>query len=134
MIPFQHVAALLIVCIGGFFLFVGSVGVVRLPDFYSRTHAATKSDTLGIMLVLGGLVIYEGFTENSIKLIIAIVFVALANPVGSHALAKAAFRYGLEPWFLNPPKSAAREAPDASEPPKSEPKKPGKRSKRKGRG
>ncbi len=120
MIPFQHIAALLIVCIGGFFLLVGSLGVVRLPDFYSRTHAATKSDTLGIMLVLGGLVIYEGFTENSIKLIVAIIFVALANPVGSHALAKAAFRYGLEPWFAPKKESRGTRQEQTAEPAKEE--------------
>jgi multicomponent Na+:H+ antiporter subunit G len=100
MISFQHIAAMVIVGAGAFFLLVGSIGVVRLPDFYARTHATTKSDTLGIMLVLGGLAVYEGLTENSLKLLIAIVFVALANPVGSHALARAAFRYGLKPWFL----------------------------------
>lgn len=96
---FQDVVSLLFISAGAFFLLVGSIGIVRLPDFFSRTHATGKSDTLGIMLVLGGLAVFEGLTLNSAKLLIGIVFVGLANPVGSHALAKAALRYGLKPWF-----------------------------------
>lgn len=99
MIEIQHTFAILVVAAGAFFMLVGSIGIVRLPDFFSRIHATSKSDTLGIMLVLGGLALYEGLSLNSVKLIIAIAFVALANPVGSHALAKAALRYGLKPWF-----------------------------------
>lgn len=95
----QDILSLLIISAGAFFLLVGSIGIVRLPDFFSRTHATGKSDTLGIMLVLGGLAVFEGLTLNAVKLLIAIVFVGLANPVGSHALAKAALRFGLKPWF-----------------------------------
>jgi len=80
-------------------MLIGSIGLLRLPDFYSRTHATSKSDTLGIILVLGGLAFYEGFNINSAKLLIAIIFVGLANPVGVHALARAAFKQGLKPWF-----------------------------------
>lgn len=99
MIEIQHTLAIFVVIAGAFFMLVGSIGIVRLPDFFSRTHATSKSDTLGIMLVLGGLALYEGASLNSVKLVIAIVFVALAYPVGAHALAKAAFRHGLKPWF-----------------------------------
>ncbi|MBM4160573.1 MAG: monovalent cation/H(+) antiporter subunit G [Ignavibacteria bacterium] len=95
----QYGVSIAMVAAGTFFMLVGSIGIIRLPDFFSRTHAAGKSDTLGIMLVLGGLAMYEGFTVNSAKLLIAIVLVALANPVGMHALAKAALRYGLKPWM-----------------------------------
>jgi multicomponent Na+:H+ antiporter subunit G len=93
----REILALPFLFAGAFFLLVGSIGIIRLPDFFTRTHATSKSDTLGIMLVLGGLAIYEGLTLNSAKLLLAIVFVALANPVGSHALARAALRFGLKP-------------------------------------
>jgi multicomponent Na+:H+ antiporter subunit G len=91
------ITIVLVVC-GAFFMLVGSIGVIRLPDFFSRSHATSKTDTLGIMLVLGGLAVYEGFTLSRLKLLIIIVFVVLANPVGSHALARAAYFIGLKPW------------------------------------
>ncbi len=84
---------------GAFFLLVGSIGLIRLPDFYTRNHATGKSDTLGIMLVLFGLILIEGFTLNSAKLLFILIFVFLTNPTGTHALANAAWHYGLKPWF-----------------------------------
>ncbi len=59
---------------GAFFLLVGSIGLIRLPDFYTRNHATGKSDTLGIMLVLFGLILIEGVSLNSAKLLIANYF------------------------------------------------------------
>jgi multicomponent Na+:H+ antiporter subunit G len=88
---------------GTFFLLIGSIGVVRLPDFFARTHATGKSDTLGLILALSGLALHEGFTLNSAKLLAAVVFVALTNPVGTHALARAAYRSGLRPWLFDSP-------------------------------
>ncbi|MEX0639122.1 MAG: monovalent cation/H(+) antiporter subunit G [Balneolaceae bacterium] len=93
----QNILTILFVVAGIYFMFVGSLGLIRLPDFYSRTHAASKSDTLGILLVIIGLVIYNGFEIASFKLLLIVLFVALANPIGSHALARAAWRSGLEP-------------------------------------
>ncbi|MBE0607319.1 MAG: monovalent cation/H(+) antiporter subunit G [Deltaproteobacteria bacterium] len=84
---------------GAFFLMVGSVGLVRLPDFYCRNHATGKSDTLGVMLVIFGMILIEGFTLNGAKLFFVLVFVFLTNPTGTHALANAALRSGLKPWF-----------------------------------
>lgn len=99
MINLQDVISVIMAGAGVFFMFVGGIGIIRLPDFFSRTHAIGKSDTLGIMLVLGGLAVHLGFTLTSVKLIIALLFVALANPVASHALAKSAITSGLKPWF-----------------------------------
>ena len=82
-------------------MLVGSIGILRLPDFYARTHAVSKSDTLGIIFVILGLVIYEGFTQSGIKLVLIVIFIALSNPVGSHALARAALKKGLKPLFSN---------------------------------
>ena len=61
----QQIISMLFVVAGAFFLFVGSIGIIRLPDFYSRSHATSKSDTLGLLLVLVGLAIFEGITLNS---------------------------------------------------------------------
>ncbi|SMO37708.1 monovalent cation/H(+) antiporter subunit G [Gracilimonas mengyeensis] len=90
-----------IICIvaGIFFLLIGSIGIIRLPDFYSRTHATSKSDTLGMMLVILGLMIFEGLTINTGKLFLILLFILLANPIGAHALARAALNAGLKPLF-----------------------------------
>jgi multicomponent Na+:H+ antiporter subunit G len=109
-----RIISMLVVAAGAFFLLVGSVGIIRLPDFYARTHATSKSDTLGLMLVLAGLAIYEGFDLNSVKLLLVLVFVVLTNPVGAHALARAALEFGLRPTFAGEPRDAgAAELVDA---------------------
>ncbi len=84
--------------IGCFFIVVASIGVVRFPDFYSRMHPAGKTDTLGQATVLIGLMIYEGFSLISVKLLIIILFAFIANPTATHALANAAYAVGLKPW------------------------------------
>lgn len=97
------VVALVLLGAGAFFLLVGSIGIIRLPDFYARAHATGKSDTLGLMLALLGVGVHEGITLNSAKLVVVVAFVALTNPVGTHALARAAYQAGLQPWFTGAP-------------------------------
>ncbi len=99
MAEIQNILTVLLIVTGSFFMLVGSIGVIRLPDFFTRSHATSKSDTLGIMLIILGLMVYEGFCLNSLKLLIIFVFVAIANPVGAHALARAALSFGIKPWF-----------------------------------
>lgn len=93
----QITFTVLLIILGILFILMGSIGIVRLPDFYSRSHAASKSDTLGIMFVIGGLMVYEGFSQSSLKLLLIIVFIWLSNPIGSHALARAALKKGIKP-------------------------------------
>lgn len=97
MIDIASIFTIVFVVAGIFFLLIGSIGIIRLPDFYSRTHAISKSDALGIMLVILGLIIYEGFHINSLKLLLILLFISLANPIGVHALANAAYESGLKP-------------------------------------
>ncbi|HET8865732.1 MAG TPA: monovalent cation/H(+) antiporter subunit G [Gracilimonas sp.] len=99
MIDFTSILTIVFVVAGIFFLLIGSMGIIRLPDFYSRTHATSKSDTLGMMLVIIGLMIFEGLTINSGKLLLILLFILLANPIGAHALARAALNAGLNPIF-----------------------------------
>lgn len=96
---FRILISAIFISFGAFFLLIGSIGLIRLPDFYARAHATGKSDTLGIMLVIGGLIIFEGFTINSAKLLIMIIFVGLTNPTATNALTRAAYRFRLRPWF-----------------------------------
>ena len=84
--------------IGAFFMLAGTIGFVRFPDFYSRMHATGKCDTLGEGLMLVALIIYGGATFVSVKILFLIVFILLANPTSTHAIAKAAYDVGLEPW------------------------------------
>ena len=84
--------------VGCFFVLVASIGIVRFPDFYSRMPPAGKADTLGQAMILLGLMVYEGFSFVSVKLLIIIVFIFIANPTATHALAKAAYVVGLKPW------------------------------------
>lgn len=93
----QITFSILFIVLGIAFILMGSIGIIRLPDFYSRSHAASKSDTLGVMFVIGGLIIYEGFTQSSLKLLFIILFIALSNPIGTHALARAALKKGIKP-------------------------------------
>lgn len=94
-----EVVSLILIVAGAFFLLVGSIGIVRLPDFFTRAHATGKTDTLGLILALAGLAVHDGLTLNSAKLLVAAVFVGLTAPVGTHALARAAYRSGLRPWY-----------------------------------
>ncbi|MDZ7658643.1 monovalent cation/H(+) antiporter subunit G [Fodinibius sp.] len=101
MINISSILTIIFVVLGIFFLLIGSIGTIRLPDFYSRTHATSKSDTLGMMLIIIGLIIFEGLTINSGKLFLVLLFIMLANPIGAHALARAAHESGLKPRFLD---------------------------------
>lgn len=82
---------------GAFLCAVGGLGVLRLPDFYSRQHAAGITDTLGSAFVLIGLMLQSGFTLNAAKLVMILVFLLLTSPVATHAIAQAAKQSGLKP-------------------------------------
>ena len=84
--------------IGCFFVIVTAIGIVRFPDFFSRLHPAGKTDTVGQAFVLIGLMIYEGFSLVSIKLMIIVVFIFIASPTATHAIAQAAFLKRVAPW------------------------------------
>ena len=88
---------------GLFFLLVGSVGLLRFPDFYTRLHATGKCDTLGTGLIIVGLIIYHFFNYRGdvlvpAKLAFLVFFIFIANPTATHAIMKAADQTGLKPW------------------------------------
>jgi len=87
---------------GLFFMVAGAVGVLRLPDFYSRLHAIGKNDTLGVTLMVLGLATIEGLSRSSAKMLLLVLFIAIANPVATHALGRAAWKSGLQPWRREP--------------------------------
>lgn len=89
--------AIALIVIGLVFLVIGSIGMLRLPDVFSRAHALSLTDTLGAGFVLVGLAFYEGFTINFLRILIVLLLVFLMNPVISHATLRAAYRSGLRP-------------------------------------
>ena len=86
------------ILIGVVFALVGSIGLNRLPDFFTRAHAATKPDTLGLLFTMVGLAVLNGFERTSGKLLLIVIFVVIANPAAAHALGRSAVRSGIQPW------------------------------------
>jgi len=77
---------------GGMFVLVGGVGVVRMPDIFTRLHAASVADTMGAGLILLGLILQSGFDLGTFKLLLLLVFLLFTGPTATHALAEAALR------------------------------------------
>jgi multicomponent Na+:H+ antiporter subunit G len=82
---------------GGFFCVVGAVGMLRMPDFYTRMHAASVIETLGAGLILLGLMFQAGPSLVAVKLLMVGVLILFASPSSTHALARAAMVRGLKP-------------------------------------
>jgi len=101
MIPLEAIrdaTVVLLFCFGMFFFLVGTVGLVRLPDFFSRTHAASKCDSVGAGALLLALAIHNGLCPSTLKILVLIVLVLLNSPTIGHALARAAHRTKLLAW------------------------------------
>jgi len=94
----SQIIAIILLSIGFCLMAIAVVGIFRLPDFYSRLHAAGKIDSLGVALTLLGLIIYNGFSLTSGKILLIIIFVFLTSTLGAHLLAKAAYSAGIKPW------------------------------------
>ena len=82
---------------GSFFILTGGVGLLRLPDVYSRMHAAGMTDTLGAGLFIAGMAVQGGFTLVSVKLLIILVFILFTSPTATYALANAVWSGGVQP-------------------------------------
>lgn len=87
----------LLLAAGGFFVLVGGVGVLRMPDLYTRLHAASVTETLGTILVMLGLMVYTGWTLATFKLFAILLFLLFTAPVASYALANTALIAGVKP-------------------------------------
>lgn len=83
--------------LGSAFCIIGGIGLMRLPDFYSRIHGGGITDTLGAGLIMLGLMLQAGWSLVTVKLVLIMLFLLLTSPVSSHAIARAARHSGLEP-------------------------------------
>lgn len=88
---------------GLFFLMVAAIGVIRLPDVFTRSHAVSLTDSLGAFLLLVGIAIHEGWSLNVLKILAVLALLYLQNPVIAHATLLAAVRAGLQPWRRETP-------------------------------
>jgi len=88
--------------LGSFFCLTGALGLLRFPDFFSRTHASGVTDTMGAGLILIGLMFQCGWGLVLPKLILILLFSLLASTTACHAMAKAALKSGLKPEVENP--------------------------------
>ena len=90
--------AVLLILIGSVIAVISSIGLIRFPDVYTRSHAATKSSTLAVLLTLSGVLIYFWVVHGSFsaRLILGIVFVFLTSPVAGHLVSRAAYRSGVK--------------------------------------
>lgn len=89
--PWRLVLAALFVGGGLFFFAVGVLGLMRLPDAFSRMHAAAKADTLGAGLILAGLITLFGLGRISAQLLLIVIFIAISTPVATHLIAQALY-------------------------------------------
>lgn len=86
-----------LIVLGSFFVITGATGMLRMPDLFTRMHAASVIDTLGAALLAGGFILQAGFTLVSAKLLFVLLLFFFTGPVAAHALAQAALHAGVEP-------------------------------------
>src|SRR5210317_229203 len=82
---------------GGVFVLIGGIGALRMPDLYTRMHAASVTDSLGAALVLLGVMVQAGLSLATIKLGAILLFLLITSPTSSYALASAALLAGVKP-------------------------------------
>ena len=98
------IIAVVLMIMGLFFFTGGSIGILRLPDFYSRLHPAGKLDTAGQLLTLSAIALFilQDFTLQNVltagKILLIIIFVYITSPTATHAIVDAGIRAGLKPW------------------------------------
>lgn len=92
-----HILSGVLIVAGAFFVLVGAIGLVRMPDVFTRMHAASVTETAGAGLLLIGLMLQTGFTLLTLKLFFVLMLFGLTAPVATHALAQAALQAGIKP-------------------------------------
>jgi len=84
--------------LGLVFIFFGTLGIIRFPDIYTRLQTSSKCDAAGTVAILIGLIVKEGLSSLSLKILIILIFLLLTNPVATHAIARSAAIRGIKPW------------------------------------
>ena len=92
------IIAVIFVSIGTVFFIIGTTGLLRMPDLYTRLHPATKCDTLGACSVMIGLAVHGGLTFATLKLLVIVFFLLISSATCGHAIGRSAFVRGIMPW------------------------------------
>ena len=98
---------------GGFLCITGGVGLIRMPDFFARVHAAGVTETLAAPLLLLGLALQMEWSLDLLKVLMILAFILATNPTASHSMAKAALHGGRRPLVSGDDDAAAREDPSS---------------------
>ena len=99
-----NIVSIVLISAGLFFFIVGTLGILRFPDFYTRVQAAGKCDSLAAVLVLVGIAVYNlgdlslATALVSIKILFIAAFVFISSPTATHAITDAALLIGVKPW------------------------------------
>ncbi len=96
-----NISSWILLVSGSVFVLIGGIGALRMPDFYTRMHAASLTDTLGTLLILLGVIVQAGLTLAGVKLLAIAIFLLLTCPTAAYALANAARLDGLAPQLSN---------------------------------
>jgi multicomponent Na+:H+ antiporter subunit G len=91
------IASWILLVAGGLFVFIGGVGALRMPNFYTRMHAASLTDSMGSILIIVGIMLQAGFSLATFKLLAILAFLLLTGPTATYALANAALLSGMKP-------------------------------------
>jgi multicomponent Na+:H+ antiporter subunit G len=91
-----------LILIGGAFGVIGGIGIVRMPSFFTRIHAAGMAETMCAPPILLAMMIQSGWTLVTFKLVLILIFLFLTSPTATHALAKAALHGGVPPLDYEP--------------------------------
>ncbi len=92
-----EIVSWLLIASGSFFLLIGAIGTVRFPDFWSRLHAVSVTDSGGMILLTAGMIVQEGFSLVTVKLVLIGIFLFITGPTATHSVANAALVSGLLP-------------------------------------
>jgi len=88
--------------IGAAFIMAGGLGLIRMPDIFTRLHAASVADAAGAGFILLGFMLQAGLSLTTLKLVLIFVFLVFTAPTAAHALAHAALLDGIRPWTRKP--------------------------------
>jgi multicomponent Na+:H+ antiporter subunit G len=108
----------LLILSGGAFSIIGALGQLRFPDFWARLHAASVSDSAGMVLLIAGMCLQSAITLITVKLVIIGLFLFVTGATSTHAVASAALVSGLKPPMLKKKKTARKKRPSPEQPEK----------------
>jgi multicomponent Na+:H+ antiporter subunit G len=103
-----EIASWVLLGAGGTFCMIGALGLLRMPDFYTRMHAASVVDTLGAGLLLAGMLLQAGLSLVSVKLVMIALLLFFTSPAATHALGRAARARGIEPRLADAGSDASK--------------------------